>query len=186
MATVPSATINSEFPLEQLVQLGFTRFQKGFARQVIREAAHLRSFSAQVTLLASDDGLLVHAENEEALERPAQVLRDIYKEALRVSPPKVRYLSLDRQRYEPIMLLRVRVADHDLRAVYADLATRDAAILEADFSRGECVLRAEVPLRKLLGYAQALAAMTRGTGQHWTWLDRYAPTVDSGGPTTVA
>jgi hypothetical protein len=185
MATVPSATINSEFPLEQLVQLGSTRFQKGFARQVIREASHLRPFSAKVTLLASDEGLLLHAENEAALEPPAEVLRDIYKEALRVSAPKVRYLSLDRQRYEPIMLLRVRVADSDLGAVYADLATRDATVLEADFSRGECVLRAEVPLRKLLGYAPALAAMTRGTGLHWTWLDRYAPIAEPRGPTVA-
>lgn len=174
--------MSSEFPLEQLVQLDSTRFQEGFARQVIRDVAHLRPFSDQVSLAANENGLVMFAENEEALERPVHVLRDLYKERLRTSPPQVRYVLLDRQCYEPIMLLRVRVAERDLPAVHDDLTRRDVTILEEDFSRGECVLRAEVPLRKLLGYGAALAALTRGTGRHWCWLDRYAPTLDPRGP----
>lgn len=174
--------MSSELPLEQLVQLDSTPFQEGFARQVIREVAHLRPFRDHVSLAASEDGLRMFGENEEALAAPLEVLRDVYKDRLRASTPRVRYVSLNRQCYEPIMLLRVRVADRDLPAVHDDLAKREVAILEEDFARGECVLRADAPLRKLLGYRAVLATLTRGTGMHWCWFDRYAPTVDPRGP----
>jgi predicted membrane GTPase involved in stress response len=164
--------VSSEFPLEQLVQLTSTRFQEGFARQVIREVAHLRPFRDHVTLAAT----------EEALARPLEALRDVYRGELRASAPQVRYLSRNRQRYEPIMVLRVRVAERDLPALHADLAERDVNVLEEDFSRGECVVRAEAPLRKLLGYGAALARLTGGSGQFWCWLDRYAPADDPSGP----
>lgn len=170
--------MSSELPLEQLVQLSSTRFQEGFARQVIREVAHLRPFRDHVTLAASEDGLRMFGENEEALARPLAALRDVYKERLRAWAPEVRYLSRNRQCYEPIMLLRVRAADRDLPALHDDLAQRDVTVLEEDFCRGECVVRAEAPLRKLLGYGAVLARLTGGTGQFWCWLDRYAPTLD--------
>jgi translation elongation factor EF-G len=121
-------------------------------------------------------------ENEEALARPLEALRDVYRGELRASAPQVRYLSRNRQRYEPIMVLRVRVAERDLPALHADLAERDVNVLEEDFSRGECVVRAEAPLRKLLGYGAALARLTGGSGQFWCWLDRYAPADDPSGP----
>jgi predicted membrane GTPase involved in stress response len=174
--------VSSEFPLEQLVQLTSTRFQEGFARQVIREVAHLRPFRDHVTLAATEEGLRMFGENEEALARPLEALRDVYRGELRASAPQVRYLSRNRQRYEPIMALRVRVAERDLPALHADLAERDVNVLEEDFSRGECVVRAEAPLRKLLGYGAALARLTGGSGQFWCWLDRYAPADDPSGP----
>lgn len=168
--------MSSEFPLEQLVQLTSTRFQKGFARQVIREVAHLRPFRDHVTLAATEEGLRMFGESEEALQRPLEALRDVYREKLRASAPQVRYLSRNRERYEPIMVLRVRVAERFLPALHADLEKREVNVLEEDFSRGECVVRAEGPLRKLLGYGAALANFTNGTGQYWCWLDRYEPT----------
>jgi predicted membrane GTPase involved in stress response len=169
-------------PLEQFVQLDAMRCQTGFADRVASEVAHLRRFAQLVTLEAGANGLLVRGENEESLERAVQALRELYRERLRALPPRVRYVTLDHQCLEPIMVIRVRVAERDLGAVHADLATRDVNVLEEDFRRGVSVVRAEVPLRRLLGYAARLAALTRGTGRHWCWLDRYAPLREPLGP----
>lgn len=171
---VGARVMRSEFPLEQLVKHDSHRFQMGFARQVIRDVTQTRRFRDRVLFEASHDGLLMLAQNEEALAEPLNLLRDLYEESLVVLQPRVRYLSLGNEQFEPIMVARVRVLPRDLQAVRADLLAREATLLDEDRNRGACVLRAEVPLRNLLGYGRELSALTGGTGEYCSWLDRYA------------
>ena len=169
--------VHSEFPLERLAQLASNPFQIGFARQVMR----MLDPSDLIAYEAAQDGLLMRAQNEEALARPVALLRDLYGDDLVLLPPQVRYMSLGNRPYEPIMLLRVRIAPRHRKAVREDLDARDVAILEEHQRPSVCVLRAEAPLRKLLGYGEALSALTGGSGLHWTWLDRYVPMDDPPG-----
>jgi translation elongation factor EF-G len=103
------------------------------------------------------------------------MLCDIYGDDLKLLPPRVRYMSLGNRVYEPIMLLRVRTAPSHLDAVRNDLASRKLKILEEHEHPSVCVLRAEGPLRKLLGYGESLAKLTGDKALHWIWLDRYVP-----------
>lgn len=163
--------IHGCFPLERLAQLDSHRFQMGFARQVMR----LLEASDSVAFEATPDGLLMLAQSEEALAKPVALLRDLYGADLVLQPPQVRCLTLDNRPYEPIMHLRVRVAPRHRNAVRDSLIGRGVVILEEHECPGAWVLRAESPLRGLLGYGEALSALTDGTSLHWTWLDHYAP-----------
>lgn len=168
---------HSEFPIQRLAQLASSPFQIGFARQVTR----MLESSDLITFEATHDGLLMRAQNEDALSRPAALLRDLYGEDLVLHPPRVRYMSLGNRPYEPIMLLRVRIAPRHRQAVSDDLAARDVALLEAHERPSVCVLRAEAPLRRLLGYGETLSALTNGNGLYWIWLNRYVPIDDPPG-----
>ncbi|PKO68357.1 MAG: hypothetical protein CVU20_13130 [Betaproteobacteria bacterium HGW-Betaproteobacteria-14] len=162
---------HSEFPVEQLVQLASNPFQIGFARQVMRilEPSDLIAFEA------THDGLQIRAQNEDALAKPENLLRDLYGDDLVLLPPQVRFMSLGNRPYEPIMLLRVRTVPRYLDAVREDLVSREATLLEEHARPSVCVLRAEAPLRKLLGYGETLSKLSDGTALHWVWLDRYVP-----------
>jgi hypothetical protein len=162
---------HSEFPIEQLVQLTSSPFQIGFARQVMRVLHPSDLIAFEATL----EGLLMRAQNEDALAQPMAMLCDIYGDDLKLLPPRVRYMSLGNRVYEPIMLLRVRTAPSHLDAVRNDLASRKLKILEEHEHPSVCVLRAEGPLRKLLGYGESLAKLTGDKALHWIWLDRYVP-----------
>ena len=168
---------HSEFPVERLVQLASSPFQIGFARQVMRVLAP----TDLIAFEATHDGLLMRAQNEDALAKPVALLRDIYHDDLVLLPPQVRYMSLGNRPYEPIMLLRVRTAPRHWDAVRADLAARDATRLEENARPSVCVLRAEVPLRTLLGYGETLVKLSEGTAMHWIWLDHYVPMDDPPG-----
>lgn len=178
-------TMRSEFPLEQLVKHDCHRFQMGFARQVIRDVTQTRRFRDRVVFEATADGLLMLAQNEEALAEPLRLLADLYEQSLVVAPPRVRYLFLANERFEPIMVVRVRVAPRDLPAVRADLVAREASIVDEDRNRGTCVLRAEAPLRSLLGYGTRLSVLTEGAGEYCSWLDRYARMPSPPGPSAA-
>ncbi len=169
--------VHSEFPVERLVQLASSPFQIGFARQVVR----MLSPSDLIAFEATNDGLWMRAQNEDALTRPEALLRDIYHDDLVLLPPQVRYLSLGNRPYEPIMLLRVRTAPRHRDDVSADLVARGATLLEEHMQASVCVLRAEAPLRQLLGYGDALAKLTDNSGLYWIWLDRYVPMNDPPG-----
>lgn len=168
---------HTEFPVERLAQLATSPFQIGFARQVMRVLER----SDHIVFEPTHDGLLMRAQNEDALAKPVELLHDLYGEDLVLLPPQVRYMSLGNRPYEPIMLLRVRIAPRHRTAVRDDLVERQATMLEEHEKTSICVLRAEAPLRKLLGYGETLATLTDGTGLHWMWLDRYVPMDDPPG-----
>lgn len=166
-----------EFPVERLARLTSNLFQVGFARQAIR----MLEPSESAAFEAIQEGLLMRAHNEDALARPAALLRDCYRDDLVLLPPQVRYITLHGRRYEPIMVLRVRADPRYRAGVREDLASREATLLEAHTDSGVYVLRAEAPLRRLLGYGEALAELSEGTAQHWIGLDRYGPMADPPG-----
>lgn len=170
--------IHSEFPIERLAQLASSAFQIGFARQAMR----MLSASDLVAYEAAHDGLFIRAQNEETLARPVELLRDLYCEDLVLQPLRIRYMSLGNRPYEPLMLLRVRVPPRYQEVVRDDLIRREALLLEEHVRSSVSVLRAEAPLRRLLGYGADLATLTDGMALHWIWLDRYVPmTVPPGG-----
>lgn len=169
--------VYSEFPVEQLARLASSPFQIGFARQAMRMLAP----SDIIAFEATQDGLLMRAQNEDALTKPATLLRGLYRDNLVLPPPQVRYMSLGDRPYEPIMLLRVRTVPRHWAVVHDDLASREATLLEEHARPSVCALRAEAPLRKLLGYGETLAKLSEGTALHWIWLDRYAPMGDPPG-----
>ncbi len=169
--------VHSEFPLERLAQLASSPFQIGFARQVVR----MMETSDTLAYEATHDGLLMRGQNEDVLGKPVNLLRDLYGEALVLHPPQVRYMSLGNRPYEPIMLVRVRILPRDKAAVLESLGARGVTVLEEELRPAICVLRAEAPLRQLLGYGEVLSALTQGSGLYWTWLDRYVPMDDPPG-----
>ncbi len=166
--------MHNEFPIEQTARHAGHRFQSGFARQALRL---LRS-SDVVGFEATAEGLVIRAQNELSLSRPTEILRDIYGEHLSLSPPRVRYVLMHGRWHEPVMVLRVRFLPRYLASVRDDLVARRVALLEEYRRSGVCVLRAEAPLRDILGYGEHFSRLTEGTGFHWTWLDRYRPLQD--------
>lgn len=170
--------VRSAFLMEQLVQLASMRFQIGFARQAMR----LLEPSDLVAFEATEDGLRMLLQNEDAPARPLALLRDLHGDNLVLLPLKVRYLSLGNRLHEPIMILRVRTTLRHRDAVCHDLDSREATLLLEEHTRsGISVLRAEAPLRRLLGYGQALAELSRNSARHWIWFDHYAPIGDPPG-----
>lgn len=163
--------VHSEFPLQRLVQLASSPFQVGFARQVVR----MLPPSPVAAYEPTRDGLLILAGNEAALRAQTEMLCGMYGDDLLPQPPQVRYISLGNRPYEPIMRVRVRVAGEYRDAVCADLAEREALLLGERARAGACLLRAEAPLRTLLGYGEALAGLAAGATWHRTVLDRYVP-----------
>ena len=169
--------MHPELPLEQLVKRRGVAFQFAFAT----EAKELVPQADDFAVTASSKGLHVLASNEETLERPVQVLREVYGRSLVMEPPRVRLLG-GVQLKEPIMHLRISMYTEFREAVKKALWKR-GAILTDDHARSTyCVLRYEAPLADLLGFAQELARLTAGTAKHWISLSHYAiVTRDPGG-----
>lgn len=159
------------FPVERLVRLASSPFQMGFARQALR----LLESSDAIAFEATREGLLMRSQDEDALARPAALLSEVFGEQLVLLPPRVHYRMLGNCMHEPVMILRVRCAERYRDTVRDDLRAREATLLEEHNRRGMSVLRADAPLRRLLGYSAALALLSANTGRHWIWLDRYVP-----------
>jgi hypothetical protein len=158
------------YPLEQLARSTSTRFQIGFARMTM----HLLPAFKEVVLEPSDKGLKILASNEEALARPREVIRQIHDDHVEIDEPQVRLLYGDLIQ-EPIMWVRVRSERTFTEAVIHELIMREARIEEVDWMAALPVVQARAPLRQLLGYSEALAALSRGTAELRTWLSHYAP-----------
>jgi hypothetical protein len=163
--------LHAELPLETLASVASHPFQLGFARQALR----MLPASEHVSFEATSQGLLIRASSEEALVEPVGLLRETYGTDLVLLPPRVRHVSLGNQQYEPIMGLRVTSSLRHRNALREDLVRRQAALLGDEEHPDRYVLRAEAPLRRLLGYGAALAGLTDGTAEHRIWLSRYVP-----------
>jgi hypothetical protein len=164
-------TKHGDFPVEQLVRHATLRFQRGFAHQAMR----LIEDSDAFTLAAVPAGLLIRGENEEALVGPLDILRQVHGEDLRVAPARARHLFIDGRWCEPIMQVRAHVQPEHLSAVRQDFLALGATLLDIDCLADGWVMRAEAPLRDLLGYGARLRRLAGGEASHCIWLDRYAP-----------
>jgi predicted membrane GTPase involved in stress response len=163
--------LHAELPLEMLASVASHPFQLGFARQALR----MLPVAAHVSFEATSRGLLICASSEEALSEPTGLLRKTYGTDLVLSPPRVRQVFLGEQPYEPIMELSVSSSPRHRNALREDLVRRRAVLLGEEEHPDRYVVRAEAPLRRLLGYGDALAKLTDGTAQHRIWLSRYVP-----------
>jgi hypothetical protein len=162
--------MHHEYPIEQLARNTTTRFQIGFARMTM----HLLPEFKEAVLEPSERGLKILATNEAALAQPAEVIRQIHGQDVKLEEPQVRMLH-GAIVQEPIMSIRAGTARAYTEAVIHDLIIRGAAIEEVDWMAPLPVVRAKAPLGQLLGYPQALAALSQDTAELRMWLSHYAP-----------
>lgn len=162
--------MNFQYPLETIARRRATASQLDFAR----EARRVFDDDDDTLFEAHDHGLAIFAANEDALERPVQVLRQLYGDQVEVRRPKVRYLPGE-PLHEPIMHVRVSVRRDFADAVVRELRKRGARIVEQCARDRLVIVRAEAPLAVLLGLPALLEVMTDGTAAHAIRLLRYAP-----------
>ena len=166
-----------QYPLEALARRKRAASQLDFARQ------------ARVALQDTDEllarplaaGLALFAANEDALEEPARILRDIYGDFVELRSPRVRLIPGEPEQ-EPIMAVRVTARAEHSGAVVGELRRRGARILEECHRGRVFVVRAEAPLALLLGLPAAVRAITDGTADPSIRLVRYAPIEEELGP----
>ncbi len=82
---------------------------------------------------------------------------------------------------EPIMKVEVVMSEEFLGDVMGDINARRGHILGVDSRAGSQVVRAQVPLAEMFGYATELRSMTRGRATYSMEFSHYAPV-----PTTVS
>ena len=82
---------------------------------------------------------------------------------------------------EPIMKVEVVMPEEFLGDVMGDLNSRRGHILGVDSRAGSQIVRAEVPLAEMFGYATDLRSMTKGRATYSMEFCRYAPV-----PSTVS
>ena len=162
--------MDNHYPIEQLARSTSTRFQMGVARMTM----HLLPGFRDVGLEPSADGLRILAANEDALALPGEAIRQIHADEVDISEPRVRLLYADRV-LEPIMWVRAASDRHFTEVVIQDLVRRTAEIDEVDWLAAVPVVRARAPMRALIGYPKALAALTHDTADLRMWVSHYAP-----------
>jgi elongation factor G len=74
---------------------------------------------------------------------------------------------------EPIMLLEVTCPEIEVGSVVGDIARRRGTVLGIEVRGDHRVVRAEVPLAEMFGYAGALSALTHGRGRFTLEPTRY-------------
>ncbi len=76
---------------------------------------------------------------------------------------------------EPIMKVEVVMPEEFLGDVMGDINARRGHVLGVDARAGSQVVRAQVPLAEMFGYATELRSMTRGRATHSMEFSHYAP-----------
>ncbi|MFC0678855.1 elongation factor G [Lysobacter korlensis] len=76
---------------------------------------------------------------------------------------------------EPIVDLEVSAPEQHMGDISGSLAAKRARITGTDAARGEVVVRAQVPLSELEGYAAELKSMTAGRGRYSLDFSHYEP-----------
>ncbi len=76
---------------------------------------------------------------------------------------------------EPIVDLEVGAPENQLGDVTGSLASRRARITGTDSARGEIVVRAQVPMSELDGFAAELKSLTAGKGRYSLDFSHYEP-----------
>jgi translation elongation factor EF-G len=142
----------------------------GFARMTM----HLLPEFDDIVLEPSIEGLKILATSETALSRPSEVIRRMHADSVAFDQPQVRLLYGQRIE-EPIMWVRAASDRARTEDVIQDLVSRGAEIEKVDWTAPAPVVLARAPLRQLLGYPHALAALTQDRAELRMWLSHYAP-----------
>jgi len=157
-------------PLERICTHRSENFQLAFARR----ALHLLPAQWDCEFEASRLGIILRGETESALERATEWLREVYGEQLAIGPVSIRYQQ-GSVLEEPHMGVRVRCRPEDLDTIAKDLVSRGATILDEELGQAGGVVRATVPLTRLLGYSRYLAELTSDSAREVMWFSHYAP-----------
>jgi hypothetical protein len=159
-----------QYPLETLARRRSTTSQIEFAR----EACRTLSDSDETLFEPYEHGLAIFAANEDALEAPKRLLRELYGDFVELRHPQVRYIPGEPPQ-EPVMHVRITTRVELSGRVLAELRARGARMLEQCIRGRILIVRAEAPLASLLGLPARLDAITDGTATHAIRLLRYAP-----------
>jgi predicted membrane GTPase involved in stress response len=165
--------MSARYPIEQLARSTRPRFQGGFARMMVQ----LMPAFQDATIQATVQGLKILGVNEMALAEPREFLRHIHADDVQLGEPKVRALSYGRELHEPVMCARASVDSAHTEAVIHELLAREATIESVDWLHNPVVIRAEAPLRKVIGYPDVFTQSTQSTADLKMWLSHYARVV---------
>ncbi len=134
---------------------------KGF--QAAMKKGPLAGFEIVGCKMCLDDGSYHSVDSSEMAFRTAG--RDAFIEAFRKSRPCL---------LEPIMNVEIEIPGEFQGPVVGDLNSRRGIILGTETRDSYTVVRAEVPLANMFGYATVIRGMTRGTGTFSMEMSRYA------------
>jgi hypothetical protein len=159
-----------QYPLESLARARRVVSQIEFAQR----ARAALSDSDELLARPRPSGLALFAANEEALEQPVRILRELYGDFVELRPSRARIIP-GNPAQEPIMSVRVVGRVEHAGAIVAELRRRCARIDEECVRGRTLILRAEAPLALLLGFPGALRTITGGSATPSIRLVRYEP-----------
>jgi elongation factor G len=110
-----------------------------------------------------DDGSYHPVDSSEMAFRIAA--RDAFIEAFKKSRPCLQ---------EPIMSVEVEVPAEFQGSIVGDLNSRRGIILETEMKDTYTVIRAEVPLASMFGYATVVRSLSKGMASFTMEMSRYA------------
>jgi len=160
-----------QYPLETLASKRASVRQIDFAR----EARRVLADTDEVVFQTLDHGLAILAANEDALEEPHRILREMYGDFVEVRDRRVRYMPGP---HEPIMHVRITARRDNAPAILRKLRNRGARLLEECTRNRVYIVRAEARLATLLGLPARLDEITEGLAMHSVRLIRYAPVLE--------
>jgi len=134
---------------------------KGF--QAAMKKGPLAGYEIVGCKMCLDDGSYHSVDSSEMAFRTAG--RDAFIEAFKKSRPCL---------LEPIMTVEIEMPGEFQGPVVGDLNSRRGIILATEARDSYTVVRAEVPLANMFGYATVIRGMTRGTGTFSMEMSRYA------------
>ncbi len=133
---------------------------KGF--QAAMKKGPLAGYEVVGCKMCLDDGSFHSVDSSEMAFRIAA--KDAFLEAFQRSRPCL---------LEPIMLVEVEVPGEFQGAVVGDLNSRRGMVLGVEARGMHAVIRAEVPLANMFGYATVVRGLTRGMGTFSMEMARY-------------
>ena len=74
---------------------------------------------------------------------------------------------------EPVMKVEVETPEEYMGDVMGDLNSRRGRILGMDTNMGSSIIKADVPLAEMFGYATTLRSMTKGRANYSMEFERY-------------
>jgi hypothetical protein len=157
------------FPLQRLCTLRDSANQAEFAR----DASTVIVPGETAQLQATDEGLLMLAQNQVAQGRLIGLLQAVYGDLVDFGPIEIRYRDQEGVRTEPHMALKVECRTDRLAAVIEDLSCREAFVTDQQCNGSRSTLRATAPLALLLGYPTLLVRMD-ASATLTSWLAFYA------------
>lgn len=162
--------IYPDYPIAQALKIHY----KSSLKELENYLKKVLFYPSEAIIESSQHRPFILSKSEESLEVQIQTLNTIFASEMRASTPQVRYFRQGQSLFEPIMQLRVTVDHQCIDAVTQELLRREAKIYDKDNIHNVHVLRAEAPLRKLIGFKKRLNAMSNFPSHCLSWLDRYS------------